>query len=185
MESLIEQFGYVAIVVATVIEGGTALCIGGFLAHQGYLQLIPWVVAAGFVGNTLDGQLWFALSRRYGLRVVERRPGWKAGLARVDAVFRRHPVWLIVFGRFVPGARTLGWIAAGLSRVPATRYAALNAVGALLWAFAIAGLGYLFGRALEGVLGDIKRAELPIAVGIALVGTIWWILERRRHLRGR
>jgi len=183
VESLIAQFGYAAIVVATAIEGGTALTIGGFLAHRGYLELFPGVVGAGILGNALDGQLWFFLGRRYGLRLVARRSEWKNGLDRVDSAFRRYPSLLIVGGRFVPGTRTLGWIAAGLSTTPRGKFALLNVLGATLWATTVAGLGYLFGDALERVLGELKHLELPIVIGIAAAGGLWWLVARVRSRR--
>jgi membrane protein DedA with SNARE-associated domain len=36
-EKLVTDFGYIAIVVGTFLEGETILVLGGFLAHRGYL----------------------------------------------------------------------------------------------------------------------------------------------------
>lgn len=47
MESLIENYGYLAILIGTFLESETILVLGGFIAHQGYLAL-PWVILAAF-----------------------------------------------------------------------------------------------------------------------------------------
>lgn len=41
----------------------------------------------------------------------------------------------------------------------ASRVLLFNAIGALLWAPLIAGIGYLFGHAIEWLLVDLKRYE--------------------------
>ena len=58
MESLIENYGYLAILIGTLLEGGTILVLGGFTAHQGYLAL-PWVILAAFAGSLCGDQLFF------------------------------------------------------------------------------------------------------------------------------
>jgi membrane protein DedA with SNARE-associated domain len=54
MQELLDKYGYFAVMIGTILEGGTLLTMAGFLAHQGYLKLVPWVIAAGFAGNFID-----------------------------------------------------------------------------------------------------------------------------------
>jgi membrane protein DedA with SNARE-associated domain len=50
LESIIETYGYWALLVGTFFEGETVLVLGGFAAHRGYLTL-PWVILAAFIGS--------------------------------------------------------------------------------------------------------------------------------------
>jgi len=70
--------------------------------------------------------------------------------------------------------------------VPAARFAALNALGAALWAVAFSAGGYLFGRALETLLGDLRRHEAWILAALAAAGAALWALHvvRRRRKSG-
>ena len=47
MESFIEHYGYLAILVGTFLEGETILILGGVAAQRGYLDL-HWVILAAF-----------------------------------------------------------------------------------------------------------------------------------------
>lgn len=183
MQHLISEFGYLAVFVGTMIEGGTLLTMAGFAAHRGYL-LLPWVIAVGVVGNLIDGQLWFFAARSWGFRLARRRARWRLALRRMDRLYHRHPQIMVVAARFVPGLRTASYIAAGLTRLSALRYAILNAVGAGLWAATLGTLGFLFGEALQAVLGDVRRYERPALLTIAGLGLLWWavaqLLERRK-----
>ena len=53
-ESFLAKYGYIAILLGTVFEGETIMIMGGFSAHRGYLDLLPWVILAGFVGNFIQ-----------------------------------------------------------------------------------------------------------------------------------
>lgn len=175
MHQYIQHYGYLAVFLGTIFEGGTLLTMAGFLAHRGYLELVPWVIGVGTLGNLLDGQLWFLAARHYGFRLARRRKSWARGLKRLDHVYRRWPDLVVIGGRFVPGIRTASYIAAGLTHLPAARYAVLNVVGAALWASTIATIGYLFGQFVQTFIGHVRHIELPILAAMAVAGLAWWI----------
>jgi len=81
--------------------------------------------------------------------------------------------------------RTVAPFVIGMSSVPTGRFIFLNAVGALVWALAVGSASYLFGHAMEIILGDIKRYELEVLEAIAITGALIWILHfyRRRKRR--
>lgn len=55
----IEHFGYLAILVGTLLEGETFLILGGFAAHRGYLDL-SLVILSAFLGTVLGDQLFYS-----------------------------------------------------------------------------------------------------------------------------
>lgn len=180
LESFLAHYGYIAILVGTVFEGETIMIMGGFSAHRGYLKLLPWVVLAGFAGNFIQNQAFFFMGRRYGNRTVEKHPDWRPRLQQVRSWLARYRSSLIVGLRFVPGFRTIGGVAIGMSDVTTGRYVVLNLIGAALWAVVIGVLGYLCGHVLELILGEIKDLEVPILAGIAVVGGLLIFLHSRR-----
>lgn len=172
---LLDKYGYIAVFVGTTLEGETILILAGFAAHQGYLSL-PWVMGTAFLGSLFGDQAAFYVGRHYGTRVLTRFPRLGEGVTRARALLRRHEVPLLIGFRFIYGIRTVTPIAVGLSDISVKRFAPLNAIGAAVWAVAIAAAGYAFGRGFSLVLERARRYEhfaiivlLAIGVSIALV----------------
>jgi membrane protein DedA with SNARE-associated domain len=177
---LLTRYGYAFIVLGTLIEGETVLVVGGFAARRGYLSL-PWVIAAAFAGSLAGDQLYFHVARRYGPRLLEKHPSWRRRVAKVSGLLHRHSTLFILTFRFVYGMRTVSPVAVGLTDISASRFLLLNTCGAALWAVSFGGAGYLFGTALEEILGRIEHEEALIFALLAAVGAGTWLVRRRRR----
>jgi len=172
MEELLDKYGYFAVMIGTILEGGTLLTMAGFLSHQGYLKLIPWVIAAGFAGNFIDTLVCYCIGRAGGNAIVRRHPMWGPRLHLLHDWLLKYPTLTIVGVRFVPGLRTAGGMAIGMAGISPGKFLPLNALGAVLWASTIGGVGYLFGHLIEAIMGDLKRYELPIIIVLAVAGIL-------------
>lgn len=184
LESFINTYGYAAILVGTFVEGETVLVLGGFAAHRGYLEL-PWVILAAFVGSLCGDQLFFFLGRRHSHFILERRPAFKGKMERANRLITRFQTPLILGFRFLYGLRTVIPFALGASTVAVLRFIVLNAIGALVWAIGVAVGGYVFGNALELVMGDLKRYEFRLFGAIAITGMVIWALYFYRNRQNR
>jgi membrane protein DedA with SNARE-associated domain len=175
---LLSDYGYWAVFVGSLLEGETILALAGFAAHQGYLSL-PATIAIAFVGGTLGDQVFFWIGRLGGQPVLDRFPRSALGVRRVQDLLDRHHAPIIVGIRFMYGLRILGPIVIGTCNVAGWRFALFNAIGAAIWAPLIAGLGYMFGHALQWLLEDLKEVELAglgiiVAMALAIAGLHWW-----------
>jgi membrane protein DedA with SNARE-associated domain len=177
--SLIETYGYLAVFVGAFLEGETVLAMGGFAAQRGYLGL-PEVIIVAMLGGFLGDQMYFFLGRRYGNRILARFPSMVPRAARVDEMLYRYHAPLIVAIRFMYGFRIAGPIVLGMGRVSAGKFFLFNLLGACLWAILVAGIGFVFGHALELVLDDIKRYDQLLLGAIALFGVALWAVHRLR-----
>jgi membrane protein DedA with SNARE-associated domain len=185
VEQLIAKYGYPVILVGTLFEGQPVMLFGGFAAHRGYLDLVPWVVLAGAVGNFLGFQAWFLIGRRFGRPLLDRRPQWAGSVAKVQDWLGRFESLLIVAIRFMPGLDTVGTVAIGMSRVGGPRFTVLNALGALLWAAILASCGYLLGNLLELVLSDLAAVEKPLLIGLLVLSVVWVVYRQsKNHVPG-
>ncbi len=186
LTQLVADYGYLGVLVGSVLEGETVLVLAGFAAHQGYLSFL-WVVVIAWCGGVLGDQALFFLGRRYGAQLLRRFPHLNPGVQRVNGLLQRQNAKAIIGVRFMYGLRTVGLIAIGMSDVPVWRFVVLNLIGAALWAPLFGGLGYLFGNTLEWLFADIKRYEdavLALIVGAALVLGLARRLRRRAVSRG-
>ena len=182
LESFVDTYGYLAIIVGTFFEGETILVLGGVTAHRGYLAL-PGVIASAFVGSLVGDQLFFYLGRRHSQAVLARRPSWRARIDRATVLLERFRRPVMIGFRFLYGLRTVTPFVIGMSRIPAWEFFLYNAAGALLWAMAVGSAGYLIGNALELFLGDMRHYEKEALAAIAAVGLLAWgvhLLRRRR-----
>jgi membrane protein DedA with SNARE-associated domain len=185
MESLIVHYGYIAILIGTLLEGETILVLGGFAAHRGLLWL-PGVMAAALVGSMFSDQLFFFLGRRRGWTWLANKPRWQPRAERVRRLLDRHSTALILTFRFLYGLRNITPFVLGMSSVSTPRFLALNAIGAALWSVAISLLGWSVGEAAERMIGHIKRYERSIGAAILAVGAVLWLLHHlavRRRAR--
>jgi len=165
------------------IPGELLLLTFGGVAVQAHFDLgigIAVAALAVLVGDSIN----YWLGRFGGKRVVTR--------------FRFAQRWtlrapIIIFGRFVIGARVVVAPLAGARRVPFGRFLFLDAIGATLWATVFVLIGYgarvnlaavqqhwsslvnAIEFALIAVLASylaaklVKLPRLPIAVGVALI----------------
>jgi membrane protein DedA with SNARE-associated domain len=184
LEGLVTTYGPAVIFVGTFLEGETIVVVAGFLAHQGIID--PFAVAASaFLGSFLGDQFWFYLGRRHAEHPLATHITRHPLFTKVASAIEDHRIKFILTFRFIYGIRTISPVAVGLTDIPTKEFLLLNAIAAVIWAIAFTALGYLFGKAVETVLGDIKAIEHKIfaAAGIALaifvIYQIGWRTRRR------
>ena len=182
MVELIQGYGYWAVAAGAFLEGETMLLVAGAAASRGHLWL-PAVVGVAALASFGGDQLWFYLGRRYGNQLLARYPSLVARTAHARALLERHHLALILSIRFLYGLRIAGPLAIGMSSVPWPRFFVLNAIGALLWALVVAGVGYGFGHAMAHWLAAIDADELWALAAVLLLGLIWWLWAHARHAR--
>ena len=182
LTELIRNYGYLAILTGTFLEGETILILGGFAAHMGFLEL-PWVIASAIAGSFSGDQLYFYIGRHYGPKIIARRLSWQEGAAKVYKHLHRHKNLLILSFRFFYGFRNVTPFAVGAAHISRSRFFMLNLIGAIVWAISFAYAGYLFGEAFRLLLDDFKRYELYVLFALVFVGLMIWLITLIRHRR--
>ena len=165
-------------VIPLVPSESTAIA-AGVLAGTGDLSL-ALVIAAAAAGAFAGDNVSYLEGRTVGTRLGRRLEGKRLGAARAwaERALERRGGYLIVVARFVPGGRTAVTLTAGLTRMPAPRFAAFAAVAALVWAAFASLLGYAGGR----VFSEEPLAALAVAFAAAAALTVAVELARRRPL---
>lgn len=177
LAGMIQAVGYVGLFIIIFAESGVLLGLflpgdsllftAGFLASQGYGNIIILATVC-FAAAVLGDSFGYAFGRRAGPRVFVREEGWffrKAYVERMRVFFERHGGKAIVLARFTPVIRTFAPISAGVAGMPYRTFFFYNVTGGLLWAVGIVGLGYLLGNTVPGVDGFL----LPLIAGIIVI----------------
>ncbi len=178
----ISEYGYLAVLLGTMLEGETVVLLAGFLAHQGYLS-IQWIIICAILGSSLSDQGIFFLARFKGKALSARFPSLQQKVAALSAKMQSHPKAQRFFAltfRFYYGLRNISPIVLGFSAIPTLHFVFLNALGAALWATAFSLGGYYAAHTLERVMGRLAHYELAIILCILVAGVCWAVF---RHFR--
>jgi membrane protein DedA with SNARE-associated domain len=162
----------------TFVEGETFVLFAGFAAAQGLLSAPPLLLAA-WLGSFAGDQCYFWIGRRFGLRLLSRRPLWSA---RVDSALgwvKRYDKWFILSFRFIYGVRNFSSFALGISGIDWRRFLIFNFTAAFLWAASFVGAGYFCGRAAERMLGELAEKVSIALLGIFIVVVIAVFVTQR------
>ena len=179
MESYIEHFGYLAVLVGTFLEGETVLVLAGFAAHRGYLSL-PVVIVVAFAGTVFGDQLFYYLGRKHSAFILSRKPGWQSNLDKARRLLHKHKFLTILCFRFIYGLRTVTPFSLGIAEISPRLFVPLNILGGIVWSVSIGCAGYYFGHALEAIFGHLKHIELWVMASIVLLGGIIWTIRYNR-----
>jgi membrane protein DedA with SNARE-associated domain len=183
LSELIEAYGYWIVFAGTLFEGESVLLLAGYAAYSGLLEL-HWVIALATLGGFLGDQLWYFLGRRHGARVLARFPKYAAPARRAEQLLHRYNTPIILAVRFLYGLRIVLPFAIGMNRrISTLRFQILNLIGAVLWSAIGAIAGYLFGNAIEYILGDLKKYELYVFAALLIGGVGYWWISRKRASR--
>lgn len=180
-QKLIQEYGYLAVLIGTFLEGETILILGGVAAQFGSMEL-PLVILSAFVGSSCGDQLYYFIGRKQGRALLKRFPRWSRAAAKVSLHIKQHQNLIILTFRFFYGLRNVTPFVLGISRVPVAKYVALNLAGAAIWATTFATLGYLLGEAHERILGKGHNWVLLIALPVLVLGYVGWKRWRDRRI---
>jgi membrane protein DedA with SNARE-associated domain len=187
----VEQGGYAGIVLLMFLENifppipsEVIMPLAGYAASRGSLD-VHLVVLAGTAGSLLGALPWYYAGRWLGCRRVERlaeRYGrWMAIEPRevraAERWFCRRGAWAVLFGRIVPGVRSLISLPAGMTAMPVIKLLALSLAGTAMWSGALVGAGYLLGaqyRSVGGWLGPITNASFVLLGALYLYRVVTW-----------
>ena len=159
------------VLIGGLIPGATVIVSIGALVTYGGVSLWPlilWAAAGALTGDGLSFWLGYTHNDRIrGMWPFATRPQLIAG---GEAFFKRHGGWSILIGRFVPPARAVVPVVAGLMRMPPLRFLSASAITALIWATTHILTGLLAGYALIGI-GTVSR-RLVVALGLFALGLV-------------
>jgi membrane protein DedA with SNARE-associated domain len=181
---LIENYGYLTVLIWTFIEGETIVILAGMAVASGIggLELF-WVIVCAITGSFSGDQCYYYLGRRFGPKIIAKRLSWQASAERVYKHLHRHQYWLILTFRFYYGLRNVTPFVVGAANIPRLRFFTLNLIGAIVWAIAFAGGGYLLGETLKLFMADYHRYAIYVLGAIMLVVFSFWVATLMRYRR--
>jgi membrane protein DedA with SNARE-associated domain len=162
------------------------LLAAGALAGQGKLSL-PAALALAVVASLIADFVWYELGWRRGhsiLRLLCRislEPD--SCVRRTENLFAQRGARSLLVAKFIPGLSTASATLAGMLRMRLWRFLAWDAAGALLWAGALAGVGFIFSAQLDRVA--VYAQHLGAGLLVLLVGSFSAYIAFKYYQRQR
>ena len=190
---LIDAFGALGVALLMILENlfppipsELILPFAGFLVGRGELGFLP-VLVASTAGSLFGALILYALGRWGGRKLILRYGRFlrvkEADLDRAEGWFDKYDEWVVLFGRMVPGVRSVVSIPAGMLGTPFVRFVLLTTAGSAAWNALLLGAGWYLGdnwQQIAGIVGSASNVVL-VVVAVALVSAaVWWWRRRVR-----
>jgi len=145
------------------------------------------VILLAAVGAIVGDNAGYLLGQKVARPYLTRRGHFllltPARLQAIEAFFQRHGDKTIFIARFISGLRVVAALFAGLSGMRWRTFVFDNAAGALVWAAAMACLGFFFGASWTLLEKWVGRGGLFALGVVALACLLLTLLHNARVLR--
>ena len=181
------------LLIGLVFPGGEVVFPAGIAASGTGTQILgeaklsaPLLFALAPVAAIVGGEVGYWFGKKYGRKFFERPDSRFFNLKMVETterwLIRYGPRKALIFGRFIPFARTLINPVCGVVNLERKLFSTWNAIGAIIWTQVAIGIGYLLGDLIEG---SVDKYLLPIVGLIVLLSLVPMALETLRERKSK
>ena len=171
VETLINEYRYLALMVGTFFEGETAILLASSLIYKGFFSG-PHTIVFAFAGSFISDWLYYLVGRLNGKLFIERRPKLQMKVFPVTNFFQRNRVQILLTYRFLYGFRVIIPLVIGMSGIRPKTYFFYTIVSGFIWASTVSLLGYVIGRTFNVTTNGIKENLPVILAGFACFGLL-------------
>lgn len=165
--------------------------LAGFTVSQGKMDF-TLAVLAGVVGTIIGALPWYYAGKIIGEQriknLADKYGKWitvsSKDIDKVKRWFDRYGNNAVLFGRLVPGIRTLISLPAGLNEMPVVPFLIYSTIGTTLWVIFLTGAGYLLGNNYELVDEYLAPVSKGVLV-LLLVAFAVWIFRKKQQAKRR
>ena len=172
------------LLIGLFFPGGEVVFLAGIAASGSGAQLLgeaklsaPLLFTLAPVAAIAGGEVGYWFGKKYGRKFFERPNTRFFNMKMVETIekwlVKYGPRKALIFGRFIPFARTLINPVCGVVKLERKLFSTWNAIGAIIWTQVAIGIGYLLGDLIEG---SINRYLYPI-IGIIVLITLLPLLN--------
>ncbi len=172
------------LLIGLFFPGGEVVFLAGIAASGSGAQLLgeaklsaPLLFTLAPVAAITGGEVGYWFGKKYGRKFFERPNTRFFNMKMVETtekwLVKYGPRKALVFGRFIPFARTLINPVCGVVKLERKLFSTWNAIGAIIWTQVAIGIGYLLGDLIEG---SINRYLYPI-IGVIVLITLLPLLN--------
>jgi membrane protein DedA with SNARE-associated domain len=188
---LIQGWGYIGIFILMFLENvfppipsEVIMGLGGVAVAQGRFDF--WtLVGVAVAGTTLGNWVWYGVGRWVGYErlkpLIDRYGRWLTldwdEVERLHDFFLKYGSGIVFFCRFLPIARTMISLPAGMVGMHQLKFLVWTAAGSTIWITALAGAGSWFGKQFAEVdkfIGPLAVVAIGTLVLVYIYRVVTW-----------
>ena len=193
--SVIESVGYIGLfllvfaesglLLGFILPGDSLLIAAGFVASQGYLNLLVMITVAA-VAAIIGDSVGYLFGKKIGPKIFKKEDSWlfhKDHLIKAEEFYEKHGSKTIIIARFIPFVRTFAPLLAGVGKMTYKKFVTYNIIGGITWSISFIVLGFYFGK----LVPDVKDFIMPILVvlGVLMVISVLVHFLWRKHQKNK
>ena len=179
------------LLIGLIFPGGEVVFLAGIAASGTGAAILgdaklsaPLLFALAPIAAIVGGEVGYWFGKKFGRKFFDRPNtrffNQKMVAATEKWLLKYGPRKALVFGRFVPFARTLINPVCGVANLNRKLFSTWNAIGAIIWTQVAMGIGYLLGDVIKGSVNEYLYPAVGIIVLISLLPLIKAIYEERK-----
>ena len=180
------------LLIGLVFPGGEIVFLAGIAASGSGAALLgdaklsaPLLFALAPVAAIAGGEVGYWFGRKYGRKYFMRADARFFNNKMLDTtekwLHKYGPRKALVFGRFIPFARTLLNPVCGVVHLDRRLFSLWNAIGAIIWTQVAIGIGYLLGEQLKDSVNYYLYPIIAVIVLITLIPLVVRIYKERKE----
>ena len=176
------------LLIGLVFPGGEVVFLAGIAASGTGADILgesklsaPLLFTLAPIAAIAGGEVGYWFGQKYGKKFFERPNTRFFNSKMVENtekwLIRYGPRKALIFGRFVPFARTLINPVCGVVNLERKLFSTWNAIGAVVWTQVAIGIGYFLGDLIEG---SVNKYLLPVVGMIIFLSVLPIIIDLLR-----
>ncbi|QJC37869.1 hypothetical protein GJU03_01815 [Enterobacteriaceae endosymbiont of Donacia bicoloricornis] len=150
------QYGYLFILLGSLIEWETLIIISGMLAHKKILFLHKIIIIT-IIGSVISNQILFFIGKKYNKKFLSFFKNYNFKIKKYHNLITNYPYIFIIITRFIYGFRLISPIIMGITNISNIKFFLLNIIGAIIWTIFFTITGYFFGEIISAWIRDFSK----------------------------
>ena len=193
LQTIFDEFGWFGVFGLMIFENATGITPSEIiLAFAGWMLIESHGISPTFIplaglyaglGSAFGASITYWVARVGDRPLIDRfAKMFRIDLGYIERVEEQVRKWgagIVMFGRVLPGIRTLVSIPAGLVRIPFPKFFIATFIGAYTWCTLLVGAGYILG--VEWMLiSDYIKTHLPLVFGLGFLAMVSYLIYHYR-----
>jgi len=170
LESIIHDWGYLALAMYSFGGGMLGLAVAAVFAFTGELN-IYYVIAIAFISNFVGDQFLFILARNNKEQAQEMMKKHEKKIQIAHNMMDKYGWLTIIFQKYIYGIKTLIPLIIGITKYDKTKFMIFNLLGAAIWSLIVGLAAYYMGQIFLDSIEEYKNYGIAILVIIIVIIT--------------
>jgi len=193
LQVIFDEFGWLGVFGLMIFENATGITPSEIiLAFAGWMLIErpgispTFIPLAGFyagLGSAIGASITYWVARVGGRPLVDKCTRFFRidilYIGRMEEQVKKWGAGIVMFGRVLPGIRTLVSIPAGLVRIPFPKFFIATFIGAYIWCTLLIGAGYILGHEWM-LISEYIKTNLPYIFVLGFLAMVSWLVFHYR-----